>query len=81
MCCPSSAVGRWGVSDEALNLMARVGMVRADGHGSSSMWVVDTRERIKFVLNTAQKHLSNLKGLVPSMPPDERQTLNRFLRR
>ena len=37
--------------------------------------VVDTRERIKFVLNTAQKHLSNLKGLVPSMPPDERQSL------
>jgi hypothetical protein len=78
---PISAIAALPVSDDPLNLIARVGMVRVDSHGSASMWVLDTQERIKFALSTARKHLSDLKGLVPSVPPDERQTLNRLLRR
>lgn len=78
---PITAISALPVSDDPLNLIMRFGMVKSDSQSSEALWILDTRKRIECAFDTARKHLSNLKGLVPAIPPSDRQTIKQLLRR
>jgi nucleoside phosphorylase len=69
------------VSDDPLNLIASFGMRKVASAKAISTWTLDSRSQVDGAMQSGQRQLIRLKGLIPETPREERRSLVELLRR
>lgn len=76
-----NGISAQAVSNDSLNLIASFGMTIVNIGSPISTWVLGSREKINRAMQTAQRHLTRLRGLIPKVTPEEHYSFTQILRR